>query len=357
MRIAIDARCISSARPTGIEKTILRLLENLTPSQHEIFLFTNKKIPHSFDNLKIITSGIKNDGIWFHIILPLLLAIKNIDWFISPVTQLPKILPSKVKTCVFAYDLAYKYFPEEYDREQLKILLNKTDRSIKRSGHIITISTSTKKDIELFFPNYKGKIDIIPLACDDITKVESIKNFNFPDGFLLMIGTGYGRKNFQILGPTLSILKTKYQLTPGVVIIGKPLKTFDKLFSSLTQDIRSQITHLGYVSDEQKNWLLGKSSVLFFPSLYEGFGIPVLEAMKAHCPIVCSNTSSLPEIVADGAITVNPKSPEECASGLVKILTNSSFRRELIAKADFRTNKYNWSKSSHVFTSILNRLT
>jgi len=356
MKIAIDARCISSEYPTGIEKTILRLLENLSSSRHTIILFTNKKIPHSFSNYKIITSRIKNDGIWFHLTLPFLLALKGIDWFISPITQLPKILPSKVKTCVFVYDLAYKYFSEEYPADTLKILLNKTDPSIRRSNQIITISASTKKDLETFFPDYKGKIDIVALAGDDITERQPINNPDIKPGSILMVGTGYGRKNFQILGPVLLLLKTKYRITPKVLIIGQTSRALEKILSDLPADLRAQITHLGYVSDSQKNWLLSQSSVLFFPSLYEGFGIPVLEAMKAHCPVVCSNTSSLPEIVGQGAITVNPKSAEECAAGLAKILTDSSFRRELIAKGDSRVNEFSWSKSAHIFADILKKL-
>ena len=357
MKIAIDARIISATHPTGIEKAILRLPENLPETRHEIFLFTNKKISSSIRNVTVLSSRVRNDGIWFHFVLPFLLHKHKINWFLSPVTQLPKILPRKIKTCVFVYDLAYKHFPEEYDPQSLKTLLSRTGPSIRRSDRIITISHSAKKDVEKFFPEYTGPVDVVPLACDDATNAQPINNPDLNPDAILMIGTGYGRKNFQILGPVLSLLKTKHNLSPHVNIAGKLSENLEKVLSALPSDIRSQITHLGFISDGQKNWLLSTSSMLFFPSLNEGFGIPVLEAMMSHCPVVCSNTSSLPEIVADAALTVNPKSPEECADAIAKILMDKGFRQNLITKGDARVKNFSWAKSARILADILEQLT
>jgi glycosyltransferase involved in cell wall biosynthesis len=267
----------------------------------------------------------------------------------------------KYPTVVTIYDVIPLIFWREFNpgfRAALKFQIQKF--SLKNVARIITISQCSKKDIQKYLSVPADKIDVTYLAADSIFKPidnkekleETRKKYNLPQKFILYVGDVNYNKNLPRLFEAMA------QVSVSLVIVGEAAKNeklpevrvLMKLAKKLS--IEKQILRLGFVSDSDLVTIYNLAACYIQPSLYEGFGLPVLEAMACGTPVVCSNISSLPEIAGETAVYVDPESAESVASGIEKILRCPRADYETIdyetmkKKFQEHAKKFSWEKTA-----------
>ena len=255
------------------------------------------------------------------------------------------------KKIITVHDIIPLYFPNTYTKITVfryKLLLSKT---LKTSDKIITISYNTKQDIIKHFKIPEDKIKVIylaanekfkPLNKNEISKIKQKYNLNYP--FILYVGTLEPRKNIPTLLKAFYKLK-KLGIKHKLVITGKKGWKYKHIFETIEKlNLQKDVIFTGYVPDEDLPALYNAADLFVYPSLYEGFGLPPLEAMACGTPVITSNTSSLPEVVGDAGIMVNPYSVDELANKMYEVLTNDGLREELSKKGLERSKLFSWKK-------------
>ena len=229
--------------------------------------------------------------------------------------------------------------------------------SCRVASTVICVSENTKKDVMKLYAVPENKIRVVyegyesnfqfPISNFQTNSNDSISNVTKP--CLLFIGRLEERKNVGRMIEAFAILKEKYQIPHELILIGKPGFGYERIAHKLqATSYKLEIKELGYVSEEEKWGLLENADVFLFPTLYEGFGIPVLEAQSVGVPVVTSNVSSLPEVAGDGAIFVDPESVESIAEGIYQVLSDPELRSDIIEKAAHNVNRFGWAQCARV---------
>lgn len=355
MRIGIDARCITAPQLTGIERMVLRILEQWPADGPECIVYVDTPIPWDLPRCVVRVLRAPHPAWWFRISLPRAIRHDRINTFVSPVTILPWMLPRKITKAVIVHDLGYLAYPQFYNTQELRILNGKVQRSILTSDIVIADSQFTATEIVSRLKVPAERIHPIQLAMDPPIQSPALPNNFTPNRpFLLTVGTAYGRKNLSIIVPVLKLLSEQYHVDINVIMTGK--KGFAEqaiLDEAQTQGVGTRIHHLGFVTEEEKAGLMRNASVFFFPSLYEGFGIPVLEAMQYGCPVVCANTSSLPEVAGDGALVFNPHNPRAAADAINRIISDTAIRNRVIENGTRNLTRFSWERTASQFVDAL----
>ncbi|MVX67321.1 glycosyltransferase [Clostridium chromiireducens] len=280
----------------------------------------------------------------------------------------PPNVDGKVITTV--YDMTYKLYPETMDKKNLKRLNDDMKYSVDRADKIITISESSKEDIKRFLNVNKDKIEVVYCGVDydrfnklyrDDAKLVVRKRYNLPENYILYMGTLEPRKNIESIIEAFGIFKRENSLSNKnmkLVIAGKKGWLFESIFNLVDKlSLKNEVVFTDYVDEDDKPIIYNMASLFVFPSLYEGFGIPVLEAMASSVPVITSNVSSLPEVAGDAAILVNPKDTKFIAEKMSEILSDEELRRNLIKKGHEQAKKFTWEASAkrtyEIYKSIL----
>jgi glycosyltransferase involved in cell wall biosynthesis len=257
-------------------------------------------------------------------------------------------------------DLVWKFYPETmrfFGRYLDQILM---PRSILRADLILSVSFNTAHDICKLFPDAKFKVTTIHLGSGLVdSHAPTPLIFDKPNinAFFLFVGTLEPRKNLYRLLKAYALLDANDKKAAHFVIVGGDgwgNINLEGLISDL--HIKDYVHILGYVSQSELESLYAHSLFLAMPSLYEGFGLPITEAMKYGTPILCSNVSSLPEIAGNAAILVNPFDINSIHSGLVKLINNPIFREELSRIALVQSTFFSWDKASQMTLYAINRV-
>lgn len=266
----------------------------------------------------------------------------------------PFFLNTSVKKVITVHDVIPLFFQDNLPREYkfwgptLKLIKNRTDC-------IITDSENTKNDCINYLKIPEEKIEVIYLAADkrytylknkDELKNELRSKYNIHEPFILYVGTVESRKNVSLLIESFHKLK-KQGIKHKLVLIGVHgygSAEIVELVNSL--GLSKEVIFTGYVSDEDLVKFYNTADIFVYPSLYEGFGLTPLEAMACGCPVVSSNTSSLPEVVGDAGILVNPHESNALTNEMYKLLTNNDLKRELSDKSLKRSRMFNWEKTA-----------
>ena len=351
MNIGIDVSRAFTKEKTGIEEYSYQLIKNLTMmdlKNHQIFLYARKNPIINFnlpDNFKL--KIIPLNKFWTQIGLASEMMKNKPDVLFIPSYTVPQIHPSK--TVVTIHGLEYKYFPECYSlKERLFLELN-TLLSIKWSSKIIVPSESTKNDLIKFYKVDADKIKVVYHGVSSIKyPVLSIKQ-NFKKIFsILFIGRLEKRKNLVNLIKAFELFKKNSQFTihnSQLILAGKNGFGFEEIKTAIQKSqYKDDIIFKNYISEKEKDELYKKADLFVLPSFYEGFGLPVLEAMNYGVSVICSNASSLPEVVGDAALLVNPNNPQEIAEAMNKIFSDDSLRNKMIEKGFENVKKFSWEK-------------
>ena len=263
------------------------------------------------------------------------------------------------KTVLTVHDLAFLRFPRTIELKSYITLKACLRFSLDIADRIIVPSFSTKKDIVDFYKYPEEKIVVIPLGVNhdiympivDIHSLNAFKQKHSLGRYILFLGTLEPRKNTARLLDAYSILCKKMGVEQAPDLIfgggrGWKNKAFEVKYQNLDKPIRNKIRFLGYLPQEELPFLYSGADVFVFPSLWEGFGLPPLEAMACGTPVVTSNVSSLPEVVGDAAILVDPNSAEEIADAIYQILIDEHLALSLRSAGLTQAAKFTWSNTA-----------
>ncbi len=274
------------------------------------------------------------------------------------------VIPRSIKGPVIntVYDMVLKIYPETMEHSNYEKLNRELTRSCKQADLILTISENSKKEIAEFMDITKEKIQIAYPAVDHSIfypreNIATIKDkYGITGEYLLYLGTLEPRKNITMLIDAFHIIAQKNR-DITLVIAGKKGWQYEDIFSKVTSlKLESRICFTGYVGVEDIPALYSGAVAFIFPSLYEGFGMPPLEAMACGTPVIVSNTSSLPEVVGDAGILVNPKEPENLAFEMNRLLNDTKLRQELSQKGLLRSQAFSWEDSAKKVIDIYKSL-
>lgn len=259
------------------------------------------------------------------------------------------------------HDLQHEYFPEHFSRRVVMARRYLYRWYCERAVRVVCISGACRDDLMEYIGLPEDKLAVIYNAPpttgydkpDEIQLQETREIFNLPEIFMYFPAKTYPHKNHLNLVKAVAILKDRGQ-TVHVVCSGP---TTDFFHSSIQPAIRQagvedQFNFLGWIDTLQVNALYALATALVFPSQFEGFGLPLVEAMAAGLPIVCSNTSCVPEIVADAAVLFDPDQPDEIAGAIHKIMTNTDTRAMLKERGLKRANDFTWSTSAEKYLEL-----
>ena len=370
MHIAIDASRTTVARLTGTEHYALRLIQSLiiandqsgNPYQLNLYF---RDTPQ--DNLFPTSAHTKQFVIpfaraWTHWRFAQEIWKTRPDVTFVPAHTLPFIFPGK--SVVTIHDLGYKYFPEAHPTRQRLYLDMTTRYSQARASTILADSQATANDLNTFYGTSPSKIQVIypgidaqPLL-DTMQNVEIIRaKYDLPERYFLFIGTLQPRKNIQRIVQAFAQWQHQYDnQDTAFVLAGGQGWLFD---GAWVADIKN-IKLTGYIDEADKSTLLQGAIALVFPTLYEGFGFPVIEAMHCGTPVIASTTSSLPELVGDAGLLVNPEDVSAITDAMQRYHAESDLRKQMIEAGYRQAKLFTWDKTAQdtmaVFDKIRNTL-
>lgn len=252
-------------------------------------------------------------------------------------------------------DLTFIKYPE-YVNNIVKNYTHRVKQCLQWTDLIITISQSSKQDIIDYLDVNPEKIKVTYLASryspnelnkQDLENLKSTIDYDFSQPYLLFVSTIEPRKNITNLIAAFNYLKEKYKIEHKLVLIGQKGWKYEPIFAAIENSPwREDIKHLDYLSDQKVALFYQQADVFIYPSIYEGFGLPVLEAMTLGTPVVTANTSSLPEISGNAALMIDPFNPEEIAIAIWNIISSSQLRQDLIVKGQKQAQLFSWEKTA-----------
>jgi glycosyltransferase involved in cell wall biosynthesis len=302
--------------------------------------------------------------LWHRLRLPLWveLATGSLDIFHSPDFVLPPV--RRARTILTVHDLSFIRYPQCADAN-LRAYLNKVvPRSVHRADLVLADSHSTKDDlmellaveparIEVVYPGVEERFHPI----EDQTLLEQVRNrYNLPPRFILGLGTLQPRKNFTRLIEAYSLLVIRYPSLHLVIAGGKGW-LYEEIFATVERlGLEEKVVFPGFVADEHLPALYNLADLFVFPSLYEGFGLPPLEAMACGTPVITSDASSLPEVVGQAGLMVEATDVESLAEAMQRVLEDDALREGMIARGLEQARKFTWGKAAAKLLSLYETL-
>jgi glycosyltransferase involved in cell wall biosynthesis len=289
------------------------------------------------------------------------------DVFFSMTHYAPRLSP--VPSIISVMDVSYLKFPEMFKSADLYQLRNWTAYSVKNAKKVLTISNSSRDDIIKSYSVSKDKVITIYPGIKDIVSLEprvfgmnQLKSkYHISDNFLLFVGTLQPRKNIVRLIEAFSLLETGDKglgtRDLQLVIIGRRGWQYEEILEAPAKfGVEDNVKFLENIQDDELTVFYKYALCYVLPSLYEGFGLPVLEAMQRDCPVITSNVSSLPEAGGDAALYVDPEDVNDIAEKIKKLIEDKKLREELIEKGRKQVKKFSWEKAAEETFEILKQV-
>lgn len=360
-QITIDARELKSGG-AGKGRYISELVKMLIKiDQQNIYrLIVVEKpdfeLPKNFSLINL--TGKKGFKVWQFIRL---IRKDTSQIFFSPTSYYP-ILFCRSRGVLVVHDLAV--YVEPKSKPAFKTLLLEKlflPFALKKAEKVIAVSENTKADLIKVFKINDEKIVVIPLATSQAPasrlSIPAIKaKFNLPENYLLFVGTIEPRKNVETLILAHRLLPQAIRLKYPLVLVGKLGWRSDGIKQLIDSENGQFIHYLGYANEQELAIIYQHASLFIYPSWYEGFGLPVLEAMEAGVPVISSNRSSLPEVAGQAARLVDPASTSQLSEAITSLLNSSELCQNLIKQGKERVKMYSWQKTALATISIFNRL-
>ncbi len=270
------------------------------------------------------------------------------------------------KVVITVHDMVYKAMPETV-RGRTRIMLDfGLKKSMKRADIVVTDSEFSKSEIIKYFPQHEKKIRVVPCGvdlekfklCEDKSRITAVKDkLGIEGDYFLYLGNIEPRKNLERLINAYNILCKREKNPPKLVLAGGKGWLYDSIFQRVTDlGLSDKVMFTQYIPSEDMNPLMCGSLAFVFPSLYEGFGMPPLEAMACGVPVLVSDTASLPEVTGDCAVYCDPFSEESIAEGLYSLYSNSELRTDLSRRGLERAKQFTWDKSAETLYNVYKEL-
>jgi GT2 family glycosyltransferase/glycosyltransferase involved in cell wall biosynthesis len=364
MHIAIDARriCDEHAGMGVYTYNLIKHLQKIDKKNiYTIILnpLKTKIVETSNGNFRKYVTPISIENhivgdLWRNIYLPHQLHKDKVDVFHDPGYFLP-IINGGYKSVVTVHDLVVFSFPQTNSKKYFWYMKQMTSIGAKNADMIIADSYHTKEDLIKILNIPKEKIRVVYLATSkhlqptkDPEKHEWIKKkYHINGKYILCVSTIEPRKNLPRLLSAYHQLRKETKLEHKLVVCGTFGWLFGDIFTTIDRlNLRDDVIFTGYIDDEELPHLYSAAELFVFPSLYEGFGLPALEAMACGVPVITSNSSSLPEIVGDAGIMINPYKSEELSEAISKVLCDENLRKKMSEKSIIRANKFSWEQTA-----------
>jgi glycosyltransferase involved in cell wall biosynthesis len=373
-KIGIDIRNIGKKR-TGDEAVFFNLVRSLAliDSKNEYLLFTDLTQDIVLDrikknlgiadkgNFKIISLKTLNRFSWNFWTLPLYLKKNPVDIYHTQYIT-PFFVSKKIKIITTIHDISFNFYPQFIKIFDLIFLKNLIPMSLRRADKILAVSMFTRDEIIKYYKIDPKKVDWVYNAVaqelfDKIfstDELQSVRNkYKLPNKFILYLGTMQPRKNLPILVEALNKVKSKF---PGLALVlaGGNVYNFDTTIGKTIHklDLSEDVIFSGYIPEEEKLALFTLATVFCFPSMYEGFGMPILEAMAAGTPVVVSDIPPHREIAGKGALYFKVNDSADLAQNLQEIVGDQALRDIMIKAGKDQANILSWTDSAHKLLAI-----
>ena len=366
MKIGVMLRHIQKQRG-GIGTYTNNLIEKLfaiDKNNQYVLFYKNENIKYFsklYPNVEEICINVPTKFIWDQISIPIKCKQENVDIIFNPKLSIPILSPLKKVFVMHGGD--WIVFPKNYtiaDRIYHNIFAG---IYLRKADKVISVSKSASKDLIEHFKLKPEKIKTIyhgvgnnffPIS--DTDKLQKIKkNYNLPDNFILFVGNIYPMKNFKGIVRAFSKIVTEFP-HKLVVVGGRGKKHKQDLELIPKLNLEKEVIFLGWVPDEDLPGIYNLASFLSFPSLYEGFGIPIIEAMKCGCPVLTSNKGAPSEIAGDAALLVEPADVDSIAEGMRKLIVDKGLSKNLREKGFLMARKFTWENCAKEVLSIFESL-
>jgi glycosyltransferase involved in cell wall biosynthesis len=373
LKITIDATPILS-KPSGVGIYIFNLIKSLHELQQQNKFELSITYQSSFKNWLFRNSSIpENISSYPNLhILPIPVRVSNLLSSIpgSPLFDFKKrlgmpdimhgtnysVFPCKdTLNLMTLYDLSFVKYPE-YVNSSVKQYTKRVKQSLPWTDAVLTISESSKRDIVEYLQISPDRIYVTPLASryhvdyltdEIIEKTDRDIDYNFSQPYLLFVSTIEPRKNITSIVSAFNFLKSKHKIPHNLILVGQKGWKYEPIFREIEHSPwKENIYHLNYLSDELVALFYSRADVFVYPSHYEGFGLPVLEAMTLGAPVVSSNTSSIPEVAGNAAVLIDPNDFMQLAEAVLKVISDRQFRQDLINKGKVRANLFSWENTA-----------
>jgi glycosyltransferase involved in cell wall biosynthesis len=356
VRIGIDARKLHDFGIGTYIRNLLRQLARLDRDTEFVLLCRPEdaaSLASLGNNFRPIAETAANYSITEQLRIPLAVQREGVTLFHAPHYVLPPLV--RCRSVVTIHDCIHLMFPQYLPN---KVALAYARASIrmaaKHATRVLTVSESSKRDILRFVDTEPDKIDVIYNAYDqrfgvepreeDVVRVR--ERYQLNDEFVLYAGNVKPHKNLERLIEGFDRVRKRGLDHLKLVIIGDEISKYTSLRRAVHQhQLHKYVRFLGYLPEETLAVMYRLAAVFVFPSLYEGFGLPPLEAMASGTPVVTSNLSSLPEVAGDAAVLVDPYDPDSIAGGIERVLTDETVRRTLRQKGLARARQFSWEES------------
>ncbi len=362
MRIGVNTRLLLAGKMDGIgwftAETIRRIV--LAHPEHDFYFFFDRKPNAKFiysSNVHpvVLCPQARHPILWFLFFegsVRWALRHYGIDLFLSPECYMS--LGSKVPTLIVIHDINYEHTKGNLKPSHQRYMNRYSPRFAHCSGRIATVSEFSKQDIVNTYKVSPDKIDVVydgayegyhPL---DLISQQQVRNqYTHGSPYFIFVGTVIKRKNLATALTAFDRYKTQHQNNMKLVVVGHKVWWQDELADAYKQmKYQSSVIFVGRVDTDVLVNLMGAAVALVYPSLFEGFGIPIIEAFRAEVPVVTSNCTSMPEIAGDAAILIEPTNVVMLAEALQKVASDTSLRSELIAKGRQQREKFSWDQTA-----------
>jgi len=361
MKIALDIRGIDGAHGgKGIwTANVLKSILN-QDRENEYFLYANKKYESEYQYLpNVHVVRIKGKSFLWHWNFYKTMTEDKIDVFIATESYIVPFLhdPKKLKVALVVHDLVAFKSPAKHQRRATWIERITLKKAVKKSKWIFTVSQYTKKDLVERFPHlslknktkvvYAGVRDVFSRIMDANKIVEVQRRYNLDPDYIMMAGTLEPRKNIIGALEAYNLLSPKNRQGHRFVIVGKKGWYYKQIFKKVKElNLLLNVKFLEYIPDDDLVTLMQGAKIFLFPSFYEGFGLPILEAMQCGVPVLASRVTSIPELGVDAVHYADPSDFVDLADGITQLLDNEDYRKELRAKGFEQVKNFSWGRTA-----------
>lgn len=355
MIIGIHAKGAFKYERTGVEEYVYQLFKHFAmldeSMQHSFLLYT----PHYKDTLYLpdnfSVQQFYSPFFWTKLRLSISMLFDAPDMLFMPANFLPLLHPRR--TVATIHGLEFEYYPEAFAPSHLSYLRSGTRRVVRSAKKIIVPTNAGKEDLVKFYKADPNKIIVIHHGVNP----QVAYHHRYPpidEQYILFVGKLEKKKNVRSIVKAFAVLKEKHKIPHKLVLVGSPGFGYHEIQKEIDGTLyKTDIVLTGYISQEEKESFFKYADVFVFPSLYEGFGMPILEAQLRQVPVVTSQIPSITEVAGDGALFVDPASVEQLTEAVLTVVSDDATRADLIAKGLKNAQKYSWFKCAKETLEVL----